>query len=135
MRKPQILSHVICDEVRREDNGKQLLIGVYSEGMIYSGEIPGHVRICVWIQIQYISNAKVTLEVDLSRNGVIGENILTMGIPVPDVPSDRIRSSALITPIANVPVEGDETYIFSYRFSKSEKWKTLREFNVEINRN
>jgi hypothetical protein len=37
-------SLLLCDDIRREDNGKELLIGVYSGGIRFFGAGPGRLR-------------------------------------------------------------------------------------------
>lgn len=40
---------VICDDIRREDNGKQILIGVYSEN-IGIPSFPANIALSIWLQ-------------------------------------------------------------------------------------
>jgi hypothetical protein len=40
----KIRSIMLCDEIRREDNGKELIIGVYSGGIRFFGSGPGRLR-------------------------------------------------------------------------------------------
>jgi hypothetical protein len=46
MNAKSLLRHVIvCDDVRREVNGKELLIGVYTGGVKFNGPAPGKLRV------------------------------------------------------------------------------------------
>ena len=47
----KILSALICDDVRREDNGKEILIGVYS-GSIAIPTIPANITLTAWINME-----------------------------------------------------------------------------------
>lgn len=47
----KILSALICDDVRREDNGKEILIGVYS-GSILIPTIPANIMLTAWINME-----------------------------------------------------------------------------------
>ncbi len=40
---------VVCDEVRREDNGKEILIGVYSSGVLVP-QFPAPLNFTFWVQ-------------------------------------------------------------------------------------
>ena len=39
---------LLCDDVRKEDNGKEFLIGVYS-GNILLSELPTNLIVCLWL--------------------------------------------------------------------------------------
>lgn len=41
---------IVCDEVRREENGKEILLGVYS-GHIVVPTFPAKLRVAVWAEI------------------------------------------------------------------------------------
>jgi hypothetical protein len=40
---------LVCDDIRREDNGKAILIGVYV-GDIVANSFPLNLRLCFWLQ-------------------------------------------------------------------------------------
>jgi hypothetical protein len=40
----KVRSIMLCDDIRREDSGKELLIGVYSGGIRFFGQGPGKLR-------------------------------------------------------------------------------------------
>jgi hypothetical protein len=42
---------VVCDQVRREDNGKEMLIGVYSAGILVA-QLPAPLMLSFWIQFK-----------------------------------------------------------------------------------
>jgi hypothetical protein len=46
-----IESVLLCDDVRKEDNGKVILIGVYS-GAIIIPEVPANLALSVWFQLR-----------------------------------------------------------------------------------
>ncbi|MGF1619326.1 MAG: hypothetical protein ACFCUR_01785 [Rhodomicrobiaceae bacterium] len=53
MSKPRMkIRHVIlCDDVRREDNGKLLAIGVYPKDIVFS-KLPADFALTVWLETQ-----------------------------------------------------------------------------------
>jgi hypothetical protein len=46
----EIVSIVVCDDVRREENGKEILIGVYGSDIILD-RFPGLVAPVFWVQM------------------------------------------------------------------------------------
>ena len=51
------LSAIFCDDIRREDNGKELLIGVYS-GSLQVPILPAPVMLSVWVPFERSESAK-----------------------------------------------------------------------------
>jgi hypothetical protein len=47
----EIKSVVVCDDVRREENGKDILIGVYSSGILVP-QLPATLSLSFWIQFR-----------------------------------------------------------------------------------
>src|SRR2546426_965311 len=45
----KIKNAVVCDDIRREDNGKELLIGVYSGGIVVP-QFPAPLVLAYWVQ-------------------------------------------------------------------------------------
>jgi len=45
---------ILCDDVRREDNGKFLLIGVYSKDIGFAS-LPANFTITFWMEVDYLA--------------------------------------------------------------------------------
>ena len=59
--KVEILSAVVCDDVREENNGKEILVGVYS-GTIAVQEIPSPpLSLRCWVNLRIQSSCEVRL--------------------------------------------------------------------------
>ena len=59
--KVEVLSAIVCDDVREENNGKEILIGVYS-GTIAVQEIPSPpLPLRCWVNLRIQSSCKVML--------------------------------------------------------------------------
>lgn len=69
--RPQLeVKHVIvCDDIRREDNGKEILIGVYSGGIVVPS-FPAPLALSFWMQFS-ASEAAENIPVEFR---VVGEN-------------------------------------------------------------
>lgn len=64
---------VICDDIRREDNGKNMLIGVYSGSIIVSG-FPANLSLAAWIRFELagVTPAKVDCRLLGNDDAVLG---------------------------------------------------------------
>lgn len=51
---PRIESVIFCDDIRREDNGKVILIGVYGSDLV-PGAVPSSFAISLWFRIANLS--------------------------------------------------------------------------------
>lgn len=47
----EIITSVVCDDIRREDTGKDILIGVYS-GDILVPRFPANINLAVWLHVR-----------------------------------------------------------------------------------
>jgi hypothetical protein len=59
---------VVCDDIRREDNGKEILIGVYS-GDILVGKFPINLTLSFWTQFEKIGAGKIPIRFRVSGPG------------------------------------------------------------------
>ena len=76
-----IVSAVVCDDIRHEDNGKDILIGVYS-GIITVHALPSpSIPLRCWLSIeaQGSGNAKLDFQVSDHKNSQIFQTEINMG--------------------------------------------------------
>jgi hypothetical protein len=52
---------VVCDDVRREENGKDILIGVYSAGVLVA-QFPAPLQFTFWIQFKGTGIGETTIQ-------------------------------------------------------------------------
>lgn len=64
MERFQIACALFCEDVRREDNGKEMLIGVYS-GDIRAGTFPTVIHLVIWMQIISLQSGEAPIEIRL----------------------------------------------------------------------
>jgi hypothetical protein len=62
--KLEVKSVVVCDLVRREDNGKEILIGVYPAGVLVP-QFPAQVVLTYWIHFKGIGAGNLSVEFQL----------------------------------------------------------------------
>jgi hypothetical protein len=51
MRKLKLVCGIVCDDIRREDNGKEIIIGVYS-GSIVVPQFPATLLLSLWVGLE-----------------------------------------------------------------------------------
>lgn len=88
---------VFCDDIRREDNGKMILIGVYADDLI-PGAMPSAFPLSLWISIKGERIGSDRLTVTLSQPG---GNQLKLNGQIGEVPEDA--SASLI--FSGLPIE------------------------------
>lgn len=77
----RILNAIVCDDARREDNGKAILIGVYT-GSILISRFPAQMQLAVWIEheVTKIGNfqfsCRIILDDELEIFQVTGDALL-----------------------------------------------------------
>ena len=57
----KFLSAIICDDVRKEDNMKEIIIGVYT-GNIVVFEKNATITLCVWLYMEVDGNGSIDVE-------------------------------------------------------------------------
>jgi hypothetical protein len=92
----EILGAILCDDVRREDNGKDIIIGVYSGGIIIN-ELPAPLALKVWIQLRHSGAGQTKLRVEINLEG---ENLA--GVEMMMGTQAEVGAGSLFTP--TVPV-------------------------------
>lgn len=68
MSKVQISSAILCDEIRREDNGKMIAIGIYGN-RIFVGGFPATLRLSALLNVSFPNAGNHKLKVRLSLGG------------------------------------------------------------------
>ena len=58
---------IICDEVRVEDTGKHIIIGVYSESIAVS-DFPANLLLSFWIQFYVDRDGEIDIELRILSN-------------------------------------------------------------------
>jgi hypothetical protein len=59
---------VFCDDIRKEDNGKQILIGVYPFDLV-PFSLPTQFSICIWCRVYGLEEGAHKLNAEISLNG------------------------------------------------------------------
>ena len=117
---------IICDQVRKEDSGKHLLIGVYLENILFAS-FPSKVRLTPWVQLSDEGNRIISIEFRVidSDNKILYSGKGTF---------DARNASGLLTitlPTFMLEISGKTTLSFQMREPKK-RWKTLKQMPVDL---
>lgn len=125
----EILGAVICDDIRREDNGKLMLVGVYPEG-IASASLPLRMNLGVLLLVSFDGKGKVETEIELSVPGT-GEPVkIASDVEIGDGSKPSRTQTLVINGIPLYVTEAGEVKISSRQ--KDKEWKVIRSFPVTL---
>lgn len=126
--KLTLSSVILCDDVRREDNGKDILIGVYT-GDVLVPKFPISMSICLWLLMKTKGMGDFERSVRvLDPAGKIiaaGQFRATIGEK-----EEGFASFALTKMPLNIQSTGEIKFQWK---SPGGRWKTLLTKNVQIN--
>jgi hypothetical protein len=101
-------SVVICDDIRQETNGKQILIGVYGSAILVPA-MPFSIPLCTWIEYTTRNIGIETVHVKLSyttgfsasvRVDIQVHEIGTLGLAMPPLPVSGSTDGELVVEIS-----------------------------------
>ena len=120
------LSAVVCDEIRREKDGKDIIIGAYG-GDILVGSIPIPLALSLWIGLETsgAGNTRADIRVVNSEKKVLIE---VNGVATVE---ERYQKSSLITPKLRFLVDKSTELRFQLRIGEG-RWKTVASRNVRL---
>lgn len=120
------LCAIFCDDIRREDNGKELLIGVYT-GSIQLPVLPAPVMLSVWVPFERSGIGKVPIEFRLlgPDGRMIGYGTLELNFTETEYTVGSLPLRGLTAMIM-----GPGEITFQLR-QHDESWTTVRKLPVE----
>jgi hypothetical protein len=123
------IAAVLCDDIRREDNGKSILIGTYSEG-VGASQFPIELSLAMYLifTVSGVGNAAVQFEFRSAKNELLGS--VTTGLEIMGTtPPHLLHSFGL----PGVPMRFTEAGMVSIAYRQEEDdWKTLQVFPVVL---
>jgi len=126
----KILQTIVCDEVRREDNGKFFLIGVYSDA-IFMNTIPANILLSFWIQCEIQLKEKKSLEFKIEGDAL--QKPVTF---VSEIGNEQVFGKSLTIPIILrilLEIKSEGSFSIEYRMSGNENWISIRHVVVKRN--
>ena len=120
----KIHTAILCDEVRKEDNGKLFFLGVYPIDVLVYG-FPTIIDPVLWVQLYMSRKGKVKLDFRVQKDK---KNIRFFEASMKV--KDHLRPVAIVLP--PLPIEIDDDCILSYQVrEKNKQWKTIKKFPVK----
>ncbi len=115
---------IVCDEIRREDSGKYILIGVYSDNITVP-RFPFDMTLAFWISAVPHKEGEIVCQWRL-RHDKVGDLSMSEGkIAVIE------KEKASIMPLRRVPVQLPQEGILSLQLrEKGGRWRTVK--NIPI---
>lgn len=123
----RFLTAIVCDDLRREDNGKELLIGVYS-GSILVGAFPQVLVLCFWVPLMIPASGKYEFEFRM-RNTDGGLVNQTPAIEVESLHANMDASIGLGQIPFHIPRAGN--IILEGRYRRG-GWEVIKSIAVDL---
>ena len=112
---------VVCDDIRREITGKDILIGVYA-GNIVVPQFPFKIRLAFWVEYEAERAGEHIIKLRLTYSGrTPAEVTINAQIPAPGMAA---------MPIAGLEVNGDAPGELSIDCLTDEEWQPVKKIAV-----
>lgn len=123
--KTRILNALVCDDMRREDNGKEILIGIYSGGVLVH-RYPAALTLAIWMQFEAFKTGEIKLAFRL-----INEKDLEFASATGTLNVSKIENPMSLG-IKNMRLQfqADNDFRFQAKEQDSDDWKDVIAFTV-----
>ncbi len=120
----RIHNAIICDQVRKEDSGKHLLLGVYPIDILVP-DFPSTIALVLWMQLYVDRNGAFDVEFRIQKDKkIINRSKATISV------KDHLHPATISLPPALIEIDGECTLSFQIR-EKNKRWKTAKELPVK----
>lgn len=125
---------IFCDDIRKENNGKEILIGVYGGGITVA-QVPATIIISEWIRFKRSGDGVATIPlefrvIDLSENKTFGYVTTQLSLRQSEPGFSRFGSIAL--PGLPMVINHAATLTLQMKHHSDEPWETLGSVEVTI---
>ena len=126
---PDNVFSLVCDEIRREDNGKLIMIGVYV-GEILVPTFPANLRLTIWAQWKSPAKNAESFELDLKVEVEDGEPLRAKGV----INGPTEAGDDVLLHVSGVPVKATKptTMKLSVKVEGSDEWRELAQKRIEL---
>ena len=126
MSTPKIATAIICEDVRIEENGKHIIIGVYPSDIVVP-ETPAHVTVVLWLQLDDVGTHGKNFEF---RGLVSGKEVVRGGFTV----STSGGGERATIPLGKFPliIEEEGDLRFDVRFADGGRWRNAIAMPVKV---
>lgn len=119
----EIRSSVLCDEVREEKNGKQILIGVYLSSILVP-DFPAKIPLTLWIQVYSEETGKYSGDIRVLGTD---ESVLLRGQCGFEIKNSGIATVSF--PKMPLELQKEGKLSFQWNFGWPD-WQTIKEMDV-----
>lgn len=119
----KIRNAIVCDQVRTENTGKHIIIGVYQSDILFN-QFPAKTTLAMWLQFMTDELGEYEIEYRITIDGK------TMGMAhgkLEILSNDKIQT--VLLPQIGLQIDGEGLLVFQIR-EKKKRWKTLAELQV-----
>ena len=121
-----IKNAIICDDIRKEDSGKYILIGVYGENITVS-RFPFSSTFAFWISVMTHREGEILCQWKMTHDK-LGDLSITDG----KITIKKIEAESPI-PLRQVPVQVHEAGVLSLKVRESEgRWRTVKSIPIRL---
>lgn len=118
----KVSSVVLCDDVRREISGKDILIGAYA-GTIVVASIPFALRVALWVEIEATETGVLEIHLRITLDGKKPSD-LKIALLID-------RPATIAAPITNLNLNGDVEGKLQIEWSLDKiRWETVKTYEV-----
>jgi hypothetical protein len=118
---PTVIQTLLCEDVRIENTGKTILIGVFGAG-VFVPSFPAHIMFVLWIRMLWPNAGKHSIELSaVNESNIMMLPVATFSLEV-DRPSEYADVSVRQV-LLTIQTAGD--VIFKWRVAGDTEWKEL----------
>ncbi len=126
MNKFKVLNSIICDVARREVSGKDILVGVYANGINFEN-LPASINLAFWLELLAEQPGNLTVFIRIEPPGA--SNPVDIGFNA--VVINEKESIPLFTPSLLYSIVAPGEIKLSVRPSKDATWKVVKRVKIQ----
>lgn len=122
---------VLCEDIRREENGKFMLLGVFPEGIIFPS-FPTKITLALWIVVKIQEKLEaLSVEIKVKIPGRKEDHIINAAVEIANITTFPQTAPIIIHKLPFTFLEAGKASI-SIRLGTSQKWEKIRDFSVRL---
>lgn len=120
-----VVSAIPCDDVRKEINGKDIIIGAFTA--LNVRDMPAHIMFALWVEfkIKRVGDYIFDIKIDLPGGANSFSRTLNMSI------SDASNPIPIFLPPQHVVLTREGIMNISIKLHSENKWKVVRKINIK----
>ena len=126
----KVVNCLVCDDVRQENTGKFILVGVYGHDLhvLQATQVETATMLNLWIELQAATDAdsKIQLRAVVERNGELNDNVaFSLDLHLPD----RNELTQILAVQFQCRMDFSHALRFEFRISDQD-WQFARRLNI-----